>query len=349
MNFIINQIADVGSRITWTDKRYRRFLYEIKDLLDFKGEINNNWGMYALYIHSNGRTIKDFIDTLSQYSISVDSVDRNISAFPDPFQFNIIFNGDKYSNQPVIQKKYKDIKYLKLETLTLPDMYSIKKDVLTLDIDYTTIHTYFDINYNHLSNNDLFTITLSSTTPTIRIVSICIDGTNWIINYILNDNPTYVYEMNQDVIYNKYYINTSKKISNDRIFYVYIPEITSYNYTSNQEDVTFFVTATGTNDYTLLNNVYPTFLFYRDSILQNALKYTVKIRDRFGNDYKVNNLDKNANLSECNCESDNINYSCRCSYIRNPYYIKLQVNLQFKFGIFEDDLYKDYLNVHPKQ
>ena len=348
MEFFLNQLADVGSRITWTDKRHRRFLFEIKDLFDFKGEINNNWGMYSLYIHSNGRTIRDFIDRLVQYGLNIDSADRSLLAFPNPFQFNITFNGDKNSNQPVIQKKYKDIKYLKLETVTLPNNYTIKQTALSRDADYTTIKTYYGINYPYLSNNDVHTIVLSASTVTIRVVSIYVSGSNWTINYIINDDPTIVYEMNQGTTYNKYNIDTSISIIGDRLFYIYIPEITNYVYTTNSDKVTFIATCIGTNSYTVLNNIYPPFIFYKDSILQNALKYTVKITDRYGNQYVTNNLDTCANTSTCDCQTS-IDYSCRCSYIRNPYYIKLQVSLQFKFGIFEDDLYKDLLHVHPRQ
>jgi hypothetical protein len=352
MEFFLNQVADVGTRITWTDKRFRRFLFDIRDLLDFQGEINNNWGMYSLYVHSNGRTIKEFVERLVQFGINIDSADRDLVAFPNPFQFNITFNGSKDSIQPIIQQKFKDIKYLKLETITLPDKYSISKETLTTNDDYDIIHTYFSINFTYLSNNDTHNITLTSSTVKIRIVSILISGSNWNINYIINDNPNTVYEMNQGSLYNKYYLNPNKKISNDRAFYVYIPEIRSQNFTTSldgKDPVTFFVNCTGSSDNTLLNNIYPTFMFYKDSTLQNAQKYTVKITDRYGKVYKVENTDKNANVSSCDCTSDDINYSCRCSYIRNPYYVKLQVSLQFKFGIFFDDLYKDLLNPNPHQ
>jgi len=352
MSFFINQLADVGSRITWTEKKHRRFLMEIKHLIEFEGEINNNWGMYALYIHSNGRSIKEFIERLAENSINIDSSDRNIKAFPNPFQFNVTFNGDKYSVQPVIQKKYKDIKYLKLETLTLPDQYSITKESLLLDAEYNTIHTYYSVNYSFIKVNDSTILSISgSETIKIRVVSLYNNDNdndnNWTINFIVNDDPTTVFEINQGNLYNQYYINPNKKISDDRMFYVYIPEITSRNYTTSQQNVTFMVTSTGTNpnSYTLQNEVYPSFLFYKDSMLENANKYTVNITDRFGKQYVVNNLDSNANLSECNC-SEEIDYSCRCSYLRNPLYVELQVSLQFKFGLFEDDLFKELINVN---
>jgi hypothetical protein len=355
MSFLLNQIADVGSSITWTDKKHKRFLREIPFLKEFSGEINNSWGLYSLYLNANGRAIKEQTDKLIEHGINIDSADRDIKVFNNPFEFNIIFNGSKDSITPIIQRKYKDIKYIKLETLTLPDQYTLTKTALTQDDNYVIIHSYLEnVNYSSTYTNENITINSNLVPPTsinITIVSVYIDPTtptNWIINYIINNDPSIVYEIDQGTTYNSYQLNTNKKISDDRMFYVYIPEIASRNYTTSQENVTFICTATGTNDYTLLNDIHPTFLFAKDSLLQNALRYTVKISDKYGKTYKVDNLDLNANLNSCSCQ-DTLDYSCRCSYIRNPYYIKFQVSLQFKLGAFEDDIHKDVLNVHPGQ
>jgi hypothetical protein len=354
MEFFLNQIADVGTRITWTEKRHSRFLFEIRDLFEFKGEINNSWGMYALYIHSNGRTMKEFIERLVQYGVNVDSSDRNITAYPNPFNFRIIFNASGQNVQPVVQKKFKDIKYLKLETLTIPNYYTIAKTALTITADSTTIQTYLNTNYSSLTPNSTFTIVLSTGSTKITIASMYKNGINWLINYNMNNDPSIVYELNQGTTYNKYNIDTTKKLADSQLLYVYIPEIQSNNFTTGQksskDSVTFFVRQCGTNlapnSYTLLNNVYPSMIFYKDSSLQSALKYSVSITDSYGNAIVVDNLDKNANVTSCNCQTA-IDYSCRCTYIRNPLYIKLQVVVQFKFGTFEDDLYKELLNLNP--
>jgi len=348
MESFLNQIADVGTRITWTDKRFRRFLHDIRDLMDFKGEINNNWGMYSLYIHSNGRSIKDFFERLSQYSIIVDSIDRNFTVFPNPFQFNIIFNGDKFNNSPVIQKKFKDIKYIKLDNLTLPNEYDpIIKESQTKDSTYDDLFDYFELNKEFLVNNDYIN------TKNIRITSTYISDNSWCFNFNLATSETdtdinNVYEIDSNGNYFKYYLGTSsRKISDDRMFYVYIPEIKSQNYTTSNKNVTFFCQCTGTNDYTLLTNVYPTFMFYKDSKLELANKYTVKITDRSGKVYKTNNLDYNSNQNNCSCDPDIIDYSCRCTYIRHPLNPRYQVMLQFKIGTFEDDIYKELLTNNP--
>jgi len=354
MEFFLNQIADVGTRVTWTEKKHSRFLFEIRDLFEFKGEINNSWGMYALYVHSNGRTMKEFIERLVQYGVNVDSADRDLIAYPNPFNFKIIFNGTGQNVQPVIQRKFKDIKYLRLETLTIPNNYTIAKTILTLTPDATLIQTYLNTNYSNLSTNSSFTIVLSTGSTNIRVVSKYVTGVNWLINYIINDNPVNVFELNNTNTYNQYAIDTNKKLSDYQLLYVYIPEIQSNNFTTGQksgkDNVTFFVRQVGTNlapnSYTLLNNIYPSMIFYKDSQLQNATKYSVTITDNVENVIKVDNLDVNANIKPCNCQTS-IDYSCRCTYIRNPLYIKLQVVVQFKFGTFEDDLYKEVLNLNP--
>jgi len=354
MEFFLNQIADVGTRVTWTEKRHSRFLFEISSLFEFKGEINNSWGMYALYIHSNGRTMKEFIERLVQYGINIDSADRDITVYPNPFNFKIIFNGTGKNVQPVIQKKFKDIKYLKLETLTIPNKYTIAKKALTTNSDTATLRSYLNNNRNNLLPNDTFIIILSTGQTNIRISSIYVNGTKWIINYLINDNPSIVYELNETTLYNEYTLDNVNKLENYPLLYVHIPEIQSNNYTTGQvsgeDSVTFFIRPTGTNlapnSYTLLNNIYPSMIFYKDSQLQNANKYSIKITSTNGNEIKVTNLDPNSNIKPCNCQTS-IDYSCRCTYIRNIYYVKLQVSVQFKFGTFEDDLFKDVLNLNP--
>jgi hypothetical protein len=354
MEFFLNQVADVGTRVTWTEKRHSRFLFEIRDLFEFKGEINNSWGMYALYIHSNGRTMKEFIERLVQYGVNVDSTDRDITVYPNPFNFKIIFNGTGKNVQPVVQKKFKDIKYLKLETLTIPNKYTIAKKALATNFDTTTLRLYLNNNRNNLSPNDTFIILLSSGQTNIRIASIYVNGISWIINYLINDDSSIVYELNELTLYNQYTLDNVNKLENYPLLYVYIPEIQSNNFTTSQgsgkDSVTFFVRPCGTNlapnSYTLLNNIYPSMIFYKDSQLQNANKYSVKITDTAGNEIKVTNLDPNSNIAPCDCQTS-IDYSCRCTYIRNLYYVKLQVCVQFKFGTFEDDLFKEVLNLNP--
>jgi len=354
MEFFLNQVADVGTRVTWTEKRHSRFLFEIRDLFEFKGEINNSWGMYALYIHSNGRTMKDFIERLVQYGVNVDSSDRNLTAYPNPYNFKIIFNASSQNVQPVIQKKFKDIKYLKLETLTIPNNYTIKKTPLPFNGDVTSIQQNFKFNYTKYSNNTTFTILLSSGQKTITIASIYVKGTYWLINYNLNLDPSVIYELDGGTTYNQYIVDPAKKLEDYPLLYVYIPEIQSNNYTTSQasgkDSVTFFIRQVGTNkgknSWSLLNNVYPSMIFYKDSKLQMANKYSVTITDTTGNQIKVDNFDLNANIGACN-HQPNKDYSCRCTYLRNPYYVKLQVVVQFKFGTFEDDLYKEVLNLNP--
>lgn len=80
---------------------------------------------------------------LTEYHIHVDSADRNTSVYNNPFNFTLIFGGigtsierkfghNSYSEktytgapQPFLSQKFKNIKYVKLETIVLPKTNTI--------------------------------------------------------------------------------------------------------------------------------------------------------------------------------------------------------------------------------
>jgi hypothetical protein len=126
--------------------------------------IHNNMGDNLLAEH------------IVEYRINIDSYDRDINVYPDPFQFNVVFGGasknsiKKYvladpSNrglgripqkvqmsavpQPYINRSFENIKYIRLENIILPKFTNILKDVSndTYSVDTTTPihHNRFNI------------------------------------------------------------------------------------------------------------------------------------------------------------------------------------------------------------
>lgn len=60
-------------------------------------------------------------DELTEYVIKIDSKDRNITTFPDPFSFRVRFNAsDNDGATPVIFCRYQNIKYIKLIDAIIP-------------------------------------------------------------------------------------------------------------------------------------------------------------------------------------------------------------------------------------
>lgn len=100
------------------------------------------------------------VEQVIEYNLNIDSKDRSISAYPNPFDFTVTFGGhgsvvenktfikktpinlgavneSKYENKkivyegtpgPIINKRFKNVKYLRLDYLILPRTNVIKKN-----------------------------------------------------------------------------------------------------------------------------------------------------------------------------------------------------------------------------
>jgi hypothetical protein len=88
-------------------------------------------------------------ENVIEYSIHIDSIDRNINIYPNQFKFSVHFNDNNM--QPTIDKKFKNIKYIRLENIILPHVYSV-------DLSSTNT-TYTDISGNRFSDNDDYEMT----------------------------------------------------------------------------------------------------------------------------------------------------------------------------------------------
>lgn len=106
--------------------------------MDYKNKNN--------FLHNNVKeTILD--EHVVEYKIHIDSIDRDIARYPDPFHYTVQFNpvsnrihNEKQSGgtyqlkyyrpeaKPHINKEFKNIKYIKIDNVCLPRYKIIKKD-----------------------------------------------------------------------------------------------------------------------------------------------------------------------------------------------------------------------------
>jgi hypothetical protein len=97
------------------------------------GFINNND-----LLHNNLHSILLY-ETVQEYSVFIDSKDRNYQVYPDPFRYKVTFhplnktieyqNGIKIVNEipnPVINDNFVNVRYIKLEQAVLPFYHKIK-------------------------------------------------------------------------------------------------------------------------------------------------------------------------------------------------------------------------------
>ena len=78
---------------------------------------------------------------------------------------------------------------------------------------------------------------------------------------------------------------------------------------------------------------------YKMSNLGNINRLTLTLKDSYGKQLEMPNLDYHINTDKiCNCAGTD--YGCPCTYIRHPYYKWLQVQYMIKLGVVETEIDK---------
>lgn len=72
---------------------------------------------------------------VTEYVIKIDSIDRDIASYPDPFSFKVKFNAsNNEGSNPVVYARYQNIKYIKLHQAMIP-RYNITKFFKDIDLE----------------------------------------------------------------------------------------------------------------------------------------------------------------------------------------------------------------------
>lgn len=94
-------------------------------------------------LHDN---LKDniFNEYIKEYSVTIDSIDRDIISYPNPFKFKtLLLNSTNKNNiKPIIHRSFKNVKYIKIDSIICPINYNISdkldKDDDNYDEEYAT-------------------------------------------------------------------------------------------------------------------------------------------------------------------------------------------------------------------
>lgn len=107
-------------------------------------------------IHNN--VTKNVVsEMLQEYTIIIDSNDRDIEKYPNPFSYRVKFNGLPESKDANIMKQFDNVKYIKLDTGIIPTKYYyVKQDT---SLNSTDINIVLDLSKNQPN----YTFNLSST------------------------------------------------------------------------------------------------------------------------------------------------------------------------------------------
>lgn len=133
---------------------------------------NNNFINQNDLLHNNLNNIL-LTEEVREYSVMIDSKDRNYQIYPDPYNYNVIFdplprtkeiiNGKVIYHEepnPIINSNFTNVRYIKLESIILPFYNKTIKDKIDITKPLTnnlytvlSLGEYTDTNYR--STNDV--------------------------------------------------------------------------------------------------------------------------------------------------------------------------------------------------
>ena len=342
---------------------------------------NNNYSIRTPYLNNNEfnkpnliyNNISDKIsvDILVEYVIMIESIDRDIEKFHNPFKYKIYFNPVAQTKDAYIYRTFENVKYIKLETAILPRKYSyFRKDITSLTKDYSTlINTNWKINDNFTLDTINYTIIEDYIIDKIRYIKYGITKPQpelidkvyelqYKLQYDNSANIILQYDISKNIFITLYeYQLIDLSLENEKFLLLNIDEIKDTNdmatniEISNSFAILFPDYVNGDFFYTTTEGVDK---IYRFSQLGNIKSLTVNITDCEGKDFNTqsykmftdSHISKNKKcICKVNSNGEIIrDYGCSCSYIRHPYYKKFQNTLLFKIGVIENDIDKSIIN-----
>ena len=343
------------------------------DILD---QINNIQGIAAPHIPyneyekptayfdnyvGNGRS-----DIIKEYICHINSIDRDIKYYQNPFNFLVKFAPLSGDNNASISRTFQNIRYVKIETAVLPRHYFITKTELnTINLSNQLINNLFQsfdlVNHKTQLDNKIIDefIIIYSYVDTINN-KLYINYTNYEPDISITIKKSYevIKDLTTETIITYQYQISCISIENDKYTILYLNDI---------NDVSQFSTDLALSK--AFNVLYPEIIsgnsiyvncryadkIYKYSDLGNMTKMELILTNSLGKPLSINikALDFNVstlNSTICTCTNDNItgniirDYKCICNYIRHPRFMKIQIDLMFKFGIVETEFNKRAFN-----
>jgi hypothetical protein len=311
-------------------------------------------------IHNNV-TDNTSIENLIEYSVLVDSGDRNYTKFPNPFDYRVYFNPPTGTTDAYIHRSFENVKYIKLETGILPRKYSLSRTTAsiagsnlttllnsnTLRAPNTTFNLSGDPSGNHTIIEDYYTASVRTITFGITKTFPDIIDTTYEVKYDTSLSAvTTAY---------KYTLN-SESLENDKFLLLKIEEYQDVNEMATNQEVSraFSIMFPDfvNGDYYYTDTHYVDKIF-RFSSLGNIKNFTIKIQDSKGNQlvpcptsFIDTHVPVDNNIKDSRDANGNIvrDYRAKTNYIRHPLFEKFQNILMFKIGVVENDIDKAIFN-----
>lgn len=325
---------------------------------------------------SNNITEKKINESLKDHYVVIDSSDRDVTRYPNPFSYKVYFNSFATSDAS-ITKSFDRVKSVNLESSILPNKYYFLKQDISLNAgDDLIVSRITDVSRNemiNLTSEDVsgsfaiidVTDSLSGSIFTRRVkfaeettYPLTIDKVYEYV-FTFNDNgsgelPSNVHESSPSYpTFIQQYLMQSFALMNNKYSLLYVDELEYANEYSTNDALSKSFSVMFPD--CLNTNVFYTKSKFKDKVfkfdnLGSINKMTISIRDHNGTQLKnssENYVDTDVPLDKlCTCGTDNDgyfvrNYRCACSYFRHPLYHHFQNTLIFNIKSFEIGMDKE--------
>lgn len=299
--------------------------------------------------------------TVEHFYIHIDSSDRDITTYTNPFSYRVRLNPINTDAEPylVSARTFENVNSVKINNGLIPRLYNLTKTNVTQSgtiFSYisgkVTISTTDDEIAGLLDTTDTVgsnTVTYANITSTRSTTSPYL-LTEWTIEFILDLDTSVLYSYtytNTTITYVKYQYDTTKDLSTGRFILMDITELKDANeYATNSDVAKSFAVLYPSDIYDNFYHIrtYGIQRNFKSDALKNLSRLTISFKDSFGSSLSVSNLNFDITTGRpCECTSST-NYRCSCNYIRHPYYHNLQHSFVLKLSV--DDINIDRL-IHP--
>lgn len=308
---------------------------------------------------------------IKEYDLVLESRDRNISKFPNPFEYKVYFNNTTGSGDANIPRIFEHVKYAKLDIGILPVNYFYTRNSISITSD--TRNVLINLNITNNPKNSEFSLSGSDISGNFVVIDIVDeildDRTNRTIKFcspvdyplMVYDNYEYTFSFNigsgDDTEYPSYFYHfhiLEKKLSDERYLLLHIDELenanenaTNYNVSKafsvmfrSGEKQEHFLATSKFNDKE-----------YTFNELNKISKLTIKITDDDGN-VLTNSIGDYTDISSTTSNNDSKNsmifsgdtfkrnYSSYHTYFRHPLYKGFQNSIILKIGVVEVNINK---------
>lgn len=333
----------------------------------------------GIFLHENNYINRPLLDNnindeikneyIDERDIIIDTIDRNISVYPNIFNFTVKLGSTDTTPGPTIHRSIQNVKYLKLIKAVFPDNYYIKRTNIFASggTKLTSINAFITANKANLVNgNSSLMDQYDTTNDNIYIIHYDTTGSVFTIDFYCElssapDVPDYsiVYSAEVDTSdissgtpsssrFYSYTKDTDSQVEKGRFFQLHIDQLPKNNDLATGSSVrnSFALLYPGKEDargFNFLDGM-ETDKIFRFSSLGNFTNFSIKILDSAGDQLENNTAIWNNNLDNVSSSKKILNvnttsmaeyrYSFRSAnkYLRHPLAWNMQAQFIFTVG-----------------